>query len=378
MPGGSGLITRARAELGRARGGGPVATAYAPGRCTLVGEHVDYVGGLVVCLAIDLGVAVALRRSPDGVWRARSAGRSVEASGPGRRGDIGDRIFAPAVGLAGEGIEVPAVEVGIAATLPEGAGLSSSAAVLCAVAAAMLRLAGARLPARTLATAAMRAEREVVGAPVGPLDHRAVIESPPEGVLLLDCRDGGAVPLPWPWADVRLVACDTGHGHDVAGAGYRRRRAETEGALAVLGVETCRDADAGSPAMAALGPVQLRRVRHVVGETARAAAAAAALRQGDAPTLGALMSASHASLRDDLEVSTPELDATVAAATGVAGCLGARLVGAGFGGTAVALVRREAAAECARAMARAAGTVARTWTLRPAAGLAARCPDVIG
>lgn len=367
------LQSAATAELSAAFGAGePPATAFAPGRCTLVGEHVDYAGGRIACVATDLGVAVAVRESPDGRWRVASGGRRVERETPVPSGDIGDRPFAAALAL---GRTAP-LELGIAADLPEGAGLSSSAALISATVAALLRLDGRRLPAGVIAATAYRAEHDIVGIPCGTLDQRAVVEAPAHGVLCLDCRDGTAEPVPWPWEELVLVACDTGTAHDVGGEGYRSRRAQAEAALQALGVATCQDAGLEDLEVAGLDPLLRRRARHLITESGRVDAAAAALRAGDAAALGALMDASHNSLRDDYEVSTPELDHAVAAARH-AGCLGARLVGAGFGGSAVALCEANNAEHCAAAMREASGA-SRAWSFRPAAGLAALDPGVIG
>jgi galactokinase len=353
--------------------------AFAPGRCTLVGEHVDYADGVVVCMAIHLGVTVELRASADAAWRVRSGERFVERSDPGPRGDAGDLPLATALALRDRGIDVPPLEVTITSTLPEGAGLSSSAALCCATAAAVLRLLGERLPATALCDVALHAERDIVGVPCGPLDQRAVVLSPDRGALVLDCRDGGAGTVPWPGGNV-LAACHTGDAHDVGGEGYRSRRAQADAALALLGARSYRDLHPADLApLERRDPLLARRARHIVGETARALECAAALRRGDAAAAGELMSASHASLRDDYEVSTAALDAAVAAARSTPGCLGARLVGAGFGGTAIALVDEDAAHPCLDAMrgARPGAGGRGAWILRPSPGLAALAPDVI-
>ena len=359
--------------------GGPgsaPATAWAPGRCTLVGEHVDYAGGDVLCLAVDLGIAVAVRPTETLRYLVTSGGTVVSRSDAGPAGDIGDRVLAPVVALRGRGFSVPVIEVGVAATLPAGAGLASSAALIVAVTTAVLRMLGATITARDLAAIALTAERDVVGVPCGPLDQRAVIDAPDRGALLLDCRTGGETVVPWPWADVVLVGCDTGTHHDVGGVEYRRRREETESGLAALGVATCQDLREPAVDAAALDPVIKRRLRHVMGESARAAAAAAALRAGDLAALGRMMSASHQSLRDLHEVSTPTLDAVVLAARRVNGCAGARMVGAGFGGAVAALVTRSRAAACREAMAAACGG-GTTFELRPSPGVAVLAPDVV-
>lgn len=335
---------------------------------------------MVACLAVDLSVAVAIRNSPDGAFRVVSAGRRAERARPQPVGDLGDRPFAVVEALRRDGVNVPAVEVAVAATLPEAAGLGSSAALCCAMVAAALRLTGRRLSPEAIAATALTAERDIVGVPCGPLDQRAVVDAPRDGVLILDCRDLSESTAPWP-AGVCLIACDTGAPHDVGGAGYRRRRDEASEALALLDAGSWREVALADLGHAALAPSLLRRARHIVGETARTLAARAALVAADPVALGALMSASHVSLRDDYEVSTAALDAVTAAAREVPRCHGARLVGAGFGGTAIALVDESAAAACAEAMLGAAssfqGARSRTWRLHPGPGLALSAGDVI-
>jgi galactokinase len=371
------LIATAIRTLEDAGGPGPApATAWAPGRCTLVGEHVDYAGGNVLCVAVDLGIAVAARASATSRYLVASGDTEVARSGAGPEGDIGDRAFAPVLALRERGFAVPVIEVGIAATLPSGAGLASSAALIVAVSTAVLRLLGATLTARDLAAAALAAERDIAGIPCGPLDQRAVIDAADGGALLLDCRTGDETTVPWPWADVLLVGCDTGTHHDVGGAEYRRRRKETESGLKALGVASCQDLRDALIDAAALDLTVKRRLRHVMGESVRAGEAAEALRRGDVAALGGLMSASHQSLRGLHEVSTPALDAVVRAAEAVAGCAGARMVGAGFGGAVAALVTRTGADPCRRAMSAACGG-GRTFELRPSPGVAVLARDVV-
>jgi galactokinase len=359
------------------------AVGIAPGRCTLVGEHVDYADGWVVGVAVDRLVAVAARPSGDGRWRFVSGSRRVERAGALPCGDAADRGLAVAVALERAGVAVPAAELGVASTLPEGAGLSSSAALSCATAVALLRLARRSLTATELAALALSAERDIVGVPCGPLDQRVVVGAPAAGALLVDCARGGLdEPVPWIPEGVSLVVCDSGQAHDIGGRGYRTRRAEADAALRLLGAASYRDVDPAALEVARLPEPLHARARHIVTETRRSLAAAAALRAGDAAELGRIMSASGASLRDDYQVTTPALDACVDAALAVPGCLGARMVGGGFGGSAVALVLSDAQDRCGRAMegavSRATGRSGQgVWVLGPTSGVAGRAPDVV-
>jgi len=371
--------TEAAAVEGLVAAAGPgstPATAWAPGRCTLVGEHVDYAGGLVLCIAVGVGVAAAVRPASKPGFLVTSDGQTVSRGRPEPVGDMADRVLAPVVALRQLGIAIPDLEIGIAATLPAGVGLASSAALMVAVTTAILRLTRTSTAWRDVADTAWIAERDVLGIPCGPLDQRAVVEAPDGGALLLDCRTGAASTAAWPWPDAVLVACDTGTHHDVGGLEYRKRRAETEQGLAALGVDSCQNLTAEGIESAPVEAVIKRRLRHVMDESARAGRAADAMRIADLAALGQLMSASHASLRDLHEVSTPTLDAVAAAAETVDGCAGARLVGAGFGGTVIALAIRAAVEPCAAAM-RQACDAGRTFELRPSAGVATLDPDAV-
>lgn len=382
-------------------GGGSVAVASAPGRCTLVGEHVDYAGGLVLCAAIDLDVGVSLRAAGEGSDRVSAGvitiGRSLEnavefpaAEGVLERVDPlrprgGGYVFAAADALRARGLRIPALEAVTAASLPPGAGLASSAAVIAATQVALLRLRSTTLTVAEFIDAAYAAEHDILGVPSGRLDEHAIVESPDGGAILLDCAADAAAEVPWRLTDVVLCVCDTGKRHSVAGAEYRRRREETEAALRAAGAANAQEiafaVDGPLTAFDSLDPgngdVPTRRLRHVVTETRRARAAADALRAGDALLLGRLMSASHRSLRADQEVSTPLLDSVVAAAESVAGCYGARLVGAGFGGSVVALSTAAAATACCGAMRHAGGETASSWVVHASPGLAFTAGDVV-
>jgi galactokinase len=350
-----------------------VATGRAPGRVTLAGDHVDYVGGRSVAMAIDRGVAVAVRRSGDGRWRVAALGQAVERAALAMAGDIADRPLAAAVALRGSGLAVPALEVAVTGDLPPAAGLSSSAAVVCATLVAALRLVGGRVAAEGLVAAALTAERDVVGIPCGDLDQRSLVHAQEGAALLLDAARGTRAEVAWAWPQLSVLVAVSGSAHDVGGAEYRRRRQAGERVCAALGVPSCQEiGERWGEVQGELRPL----ARHLATETRRADAAAAALTRGSAVELGRVMDASHRSLSSDCEVSTPLLDAMVAAARGVGGCFGARLTGAGLGGSIVALVDLGAVSECAAAV-RAAGAAGPVWATRPAAGVVPTAADVV-
>ena len=376
------LEQRAVAALHESFGrGSEPAVASAPGRCTLVGEHVDYAGGLVLCAAIDLHVTVAARATAASATRVTMDGCRFEDGGLALRPEGAGYVFAAAEALRRARVDVPPFEAATVASLPAGAGLSSSAAVVCATLVALLRLAHARLSAIDLAGIAYDAEHNVLGVPCGRLDQYAVVDTPGHGALLLDSSTDRVTSVPWRLSDAVLVVCDTAERHRVAGPEYARRRAETAAALERAGLENAQQAvsEMRSPrgTRAGADDVLDRRLRHVAGESRRAAAAAEALARGDAPALGRLMSESHRSLRDDHEVSTPLLDAVVAGASAVPGCYGARMVGAGFGGSVLALATTTTAAGCVAAMRDASGRAGAAWVVHPHAGLAYTAGDAV-
>lgn len=363
------LRRRAEQALTRAFGEGTRASsAAAPGRCTLVGEHVDYAGGLVLCTAIDRYVAAAVRPVSGPGDRVALDGAVFEAaSGTRIRAEGAGYVFAAAVALRAAGVRVPPFAATTSASLPSGAGLASSAAVVLATLEALLQLAGTQRDPSALVDVAHRAEHDILGVPSGKLDQHAIAETPGGSALLLDSSSDTVTAVPWRLDDAVLCVCDTGERHRVAGPGYRARRAETVAALHAAGA-------GGAQEVVALpegDDVSARRLRHVVTESRRSAAAAIALERGDSAGLGRLMSESHRSLRDDHEVSTPLLDTVVAAAAATVGCFGARLVGAGFGGSVLALADSAAANDCIIAMRQAAGAGSSAWIVTPAPGLAA-------
>jgi galactokinase len=322
----------------------PVA-AFGPGRVNLIGEHTDYNDGLCLPFAIAQGVTVRAS-ALDGARVEAFADDlgeddTFDAAAPPR--DAGGwRAFVR--GTVGElreaGWTVDGARLRIAGDLPRGSGLSSSAALSTALALALIALAGeAEGDRRDLARLCSRVENDWVGAQTGLLDQLAALFGREGQALRLDCRDLAIDPVPLELHGWTLAVAPSGHEHAHAGSGYNERRAECHAACEALGITTLRDARADAPDRL---PAPLdRRVRHVLTENARVDAAVAALRAGDLPALGALLDASHASLRDDYEVSVDAVEQTVARLKR-AGAAGARIVGGGFGGSVLALFPRDA------------------------------------
>lgn len=352
------------------------ATAFAPGRVTVIGEHVDYVGGKVAACAIGRGISITVAASADGLWRIRSGDKCVERAAPSMQSDVGDRVFAAVQVLNRKfGMSFPPLDFLAESDLPISSGLSSSAAVTVAAIAAMLRLHDSELSARDLADAAYEAEHDIVGIPCGRLDQRTVAESRSGEVSCFDFFSGERAAFSWPWSGADLVVVSSRSTHDVGGDEYSSRRAAAEAALSQLGVENCQQiGERWRECDAKIIPY----ARHIATETRRTDQMCEVLKSGDLVTAGRLLNESHASLRDDYRVSTPLLDAMVEAANEVTGCHGARIVGAGFGGSAIAMCDSAAAQETAAAMARVAQVGdAEIWIGKPAPGTAELTPDAI-
>jgi len=331
-----------------------VRVVHAPGRVNLIGEHTDYNLGFVLPVAIDLGISVALVPTDDGRAELTLAETgetgSFDATDPGpRRGTWLDYVAGMAWALGSAGIAPRGFRGLLASDLPQGAGLSSSAAI--EVVSAWALTGGDRPPldAMDLVHVVQRSENGYIGLNNGIMDQFASIFGEPGRALLLDCRSLDHRSIPLPLGDVALVACHSGSTHRLEASAYNERRAQCEAAVAAIAsvepsVRSLRDVD---PAMLErhrdrLDPVAWRRARHVVDEDERVLDAIAAFEAGDLETVGRLFYASQASLRDLYEVSSPELDALVEIAAGIPGVIGARLTGAGFGGCTINLVRRDA------------------------------------
>ncbi|HZQ64923.1 MAG TPA: galactokinase [Gaiellaceae bacterium] len=322
----------------------------APGRVNLIGEHTDYNEGFVLPIAIDLECVVRVGRAGGDRVRLRSTQLGGEVELPAD-GSAEPALTRPAWGRYAAGVVRVLAELGrpavgfegeVSSTVPIAAGLSSSAAFEVAVALALCDAAGFEPPPLELAQACQRGELVATGVPCGIMDQLTSIAGRRGSALLIDCRSLDVDPIPLP-PGLAVLVVHSGVPRELAGSAYAERRRECEEAAARLGLRALRDATldqvAGWP-----------RARHVVSENARVNAAVEALRAGDAARLGGLLGEGHASLRDDFEVSTPELDTLVELLV-EAGALGARLTGAGFGGCVVALASTDRALEVGEAAA---------------------------
>lgn len=350
MTGPHALAEEFTAVFGRA----PDGVWRAPGRVNLIGEHTDYNDGLVLPFALPLGVSVAAARRDDGVIEVRSRQAATPVTAPVDGGPVvaegwpADRTWAAyPVGVArvlrehGTG----GASLLIDSDLPQGAGLSSSAALECATALALCDLHGVEIDRPALARLAQRAENEQVGVPCGLMDQAASLLCTEGRALMLDCRTGLSSQVPFAPAEsgLTLLVVDTRAAHALAGGEYARRRAECERAASLLGVDALRDVTDLAGALQKLpDPVLRRRVQHVVTENHRVEATVGLLRAGAVAELGAMLNASHLSLRDQYEVSWPEADRAVNAALR-AGARGGRMIGGGFGGSVIVLTAADRA-----------------------------------
>jgi galactokinase len=315
----------------------------APGRVNLIGEHVDYAEGLCLPFALAERTVVEARTRDDGRFTARSAAEdgavdiALDGIGPGSPAGWAGYAAGVLWALRAAGHAVGGMDVVVTDTVPLGAGLSSSAALECAVALAADDLYGLDLPRTVLAAACVRAENEVVGAQTGGMDQAVALLATAGHALLLDTRDGSTRQVPFAPADdgLAVLVIDTRVRHHLADGQYGARRAAVEKAAAVLGLTSLRDVEV--TAIGDLPADLVPRARHVITEIARVREVVALLDAGRMREIGPLLDASHTSLAKDYEVSCPELDLAVGAAR-AGGALGARMTGGGFGGSAIALV----------------------------------------
>jgi galactokinase len=316
------------------------ATAFAPGRVNLIGEHTDYNDGLALPIAIGQGVTVKARALGGTAIEATAVDLgdrdSFELEWPIRVGGWRAFVRGTVAELRRAGVPLHGAALEISGDVPRGAGLSSSAAFEVALSLALLALSDAPpLDRLELARICSRVENDWVGARTGLLDQIASLYGERDHALEIDFRSLDVQPVKLELDDYKLVTLDSGERHRHSGSGYNERRVECAQAARELGLASLRDATLEMAAL--LGPPLADRVRHVVSENARVKDSVAALNGGDLATFGELLNASHSSLRDQFEVSTPAVEAAVARLR-EAGAIGARLVGGGFGGGVLGLL----------------------------------------
>ena len=338
-------------------------TSSAPGRVNLIGEHTDYNGGYVLPTVIPQKTFVEIARRRDrrvSVWSGGFPGDGVVSYELGSERRVGgwlDYVQGITWVLGGAGHSIGGIDARITSGVPVGSGLSSSAALEISLARGLREAFGLPVGDVPLALLARRAENEFVGAPVGIMDQMACLLAGDRHALFLDTLSLAYESLPLP-TGAELAVINSGVAHDHARGDYRTRRAECERACALLGIRQLRDVGLDDlPRVAALPEPLGRRARHVITENARVLMAVEALRFADCECLGRLFDASHRSMRDDYEVSVPEVDLLVDLAQGEPRVHGARLTGGGFGGAIVMLVETGHAAG-------AAGRVAEAYARR--------------
>jgi galactokinase len=364
------VTDRLAADFERTFGAAPAGVWSAPGRVNLIGEHTDYNGGLCLPIALPQRTYAAVSRRDDRTLRMASAQQDgvvevpLDEVSPERPGGWASYVAGVLWSLDRDGLEVGGIDVLVDSTVPVGAGLSSSAALECAVAAAAsdlfdLGLLESAEGRARLAARCVEAENTIAGAPTGGMDQSASLLCDERAALLLDCRSGETrqVPFDLGGAGHVLLVTDTRAEHALVDGQYAARREACEQAARDLGVETLREVSPSTldETLGRLGSDEVRRrVRHVVTEIARVEAAVHALEAGDLTEVGRLFDASHASLRDDYEVSCEELDLATATAR-AHGALGARMTGGGFGGSCIAIVPAGSADAVATAIGTAFG-----------------------
>ncbi len=335
----------------------------APGRVNIIGEHTDYNEGFVLPCAIDRDTVVAARPRTDSIVSAYSVNLGEEGSfdlahpHEIKKGKWLNYVEGTARVLAQKGFRIGGADIVLFSDVPVGAGLSSSASLEMAVATALVRMGNQPIDRERMALACQEGEHEFTGAMIGIMDQFIAAFGEEGEAILLDCRSLEATPIPVDLGSHALLICDTGVKHDLAASAYNDRRKECQDAVSILSeylpdIRALRDVTAKQFAAYefSLPPLLLKRARHVITENARTLAAAQALRDSDFDLLSALMYASHESLKNDYEVSSPELDLLVDTARTVPGVAGSRMTGGGFGGCTVSFVERDRVEEFALRM----------------------------
>ena len=328
--------------------------AAAPGRVNVIGEHTDYNDGFVFPMAIDRYTVVAAAPATDGRIQLQTTTGSQRAEidltkplKPAPKGTWYNYPLGVIAGFAARGIKIPGFDALIHSTVPLGGGLSSSAALEVSTATILESITGTKLDPVEKALLCQKAEHDYAGMPCGIMDQFISVMGLENHILLLDCRTRKTELVPMNDPSVALLITNTNVKHELTGGEYATRRSQCEKAAAALNLKSLRDADLAKLDVAKdkMDPVTYRRARHVIGEIERTTAAAKETKASNWTKVGELMYASHASLRDDYEVSCAELDAVVEIAQAIGqqgGVYGCRMTGGGFGGCTVALVRASA------------------------------------
>ena len=339
-------------QFTKAYGRPPRWVAAAPGRVNVIGEHTDYNDGFVFPMAIDRYTVVAAAPSADGAksiqLRSTMGGNPASIDlghplNPSKKGSWYNYPLGVIAGFVARGVSLGGFDALIHSTVPLGGGLSSSAALEVSTATLLEAVTGKKLDPVEKALLCQKAEHEYAGMPCGIMDQFISVMGKEDHILLLDCRSRKTELVPMTDPSVALLITNTNVKHELTGGEYAKRRAQCEEAARILGVASLRDAGADKleRARGQMDPLVYRRARHVISEIERTLHAAEGVRASNWPTVGQLMYASHSSLRDDYEVSCPELDAVVDIALSIGpkgGVHGCRMTGGGFGGCTVALV----------------------------------------
>ncbi len=345
------MLQTLQTEFVHAFGRLPSHTFRAPGRINLIGEHTDYNDGFVLPMAIDREVLIAARRREDSCVRMLAldfgnAPSEFRLDQPIERDNANawsNYVRGVAWALQQRGAKLCGLDLAIHGNVPLGSGLSSSAALEVCAATTFVEMASVAISKVEIAQLCQHAENDFVGVKCGIMDQFVSTLAQAEHALLIDCRDLAYQNVRLP-SGATLVVCDTMKRRGLVDSEYNARRAECEHAARFFGVKALRDVSLEMFTRRAneLPPIVAQRARHVITENARVQSAVNAARRNDLTTFGTLMNTSHASLRDDYQVSCPELDTMVEIAHAQRGCLGARLTGAGFGGCTVNLVLDDA------------------------------------
>ncbi|MDB4275533.1 galactokinase [Akkermansiaceae bacterium] len=346
------LTAAANADMLHHYGAEGTVIAAAPGRVNLIGEHIDYCDGFVLPLAIERYIVVSAKQNGSSEAHIRSGDQPeavIDISSPQTISDLkwSNYIRGVIKGFQDLGHEIPGFDACIVSSVPSGGGLSSSAALECAMATLFEGLLGITLDIREKALLAQKAEHDFAGVPCGIMDQFASAFGKEDQLVLIDCRSGEPEMVPFSNPDLSIIVANTCVSHDLSDGGYAERRKATEDGIAIIGKESWRDATLEDVLAkeAEMGDRVFRRSRHVVGEIQRTKDAVTAFKTGDFSNIGQLMADSHASLRDDFEVSCDELDLMIEIASGLEGVLGARMTGGGFGGSTVTLCETKHAEE---------------------------------